>query len=516
MSKYNITEILKTILHDGLHRYKTKNSSAPLFLRVETEKIEKQTGYKKGVVFVTRKKEDLAKAKGFVVSSIEALQENEGKLSHWTPNIYRFGTYTDEKRKNVKGHEEQNLKQINCFGVDIDLKGKKHLVTREDVLSICLDKEFLPTVLVDTPSGYQSFFVLEQPLYISNRHDFRGLKIAKRIAENLTNFLAEDLQGVDTNCNPFGFFRIPSAENVLYFSKHTTYTIAELMAWSERYDYDRNRSLFAVVKSSKNSERQIDQDWFKTIIANRDITKGYELGRNNTVLTLSLACYQSNLSQSECYDMMDQFNTYLGTPLKDSEIRKTVKSAYSGKYQAAAPCYINKLMQIWGDGSEYKASYQHVFKHVKKERTERVRSHYDEWEQDMINYIEAELDYSEPFIWCTQKELCEAIGIPSSTLNILIKQSTKLIKVVSGKGRNAKTGWSTVAIFTKHLLFELQETKLAYKKYIQHVLNDVVAECITSPARTLLEIKINQLADKLGIAEDKTHTSALRTLRNTS
>lgn len=106
MNEYNITEILKTILHDGLHHYKTKNSSAPLFLRVETEKFEKQLSYKKGVVFVTRKKEDLTKAKGFVVSSIEALQENEGKLSHWTPNIYRFGTYTDEKRKNVKGRQQ--------------------------------------------------------------------------------------------------------------------------------------------------------------------------------------------------------------------------------------------------------------------------------------------------------------------------------------------------------------------------------------------------------------------------
>lgn len=392
--------------------------------------------------------------------------------------------------------------------IDIDLKGHKDSVTREDILLTCVDYlGFMPFLILVTPNGYHVYFLLDKPLFITNKNDFKGLKVAKRIANNLTRALGDELEGVDLECNPFGFFRVPTNENIIHMSENT-YSLAQFMSWSQAYE-DDNKCTLSLVKS-QNTGKQIDEEWFKVIINNRDITKGYELGRNNTVLTLSLACYQSNLSQSECYDMMDQFNTYLDTPLKDSEIRKTVKSAYSGKYQAAAPCYINKLMQIWGDGSEYKASYQRVFKHVKRERTERVRSHYDEWEQNVIDYIEAELDYSEPFIWRTQKELCEAIGIPSSTLNVLIKQSTKLIKVVSGKGRNAKTGWSTVAIFLKHLLFELQETKLAYKKYIQHVLNDVVAECIASSARTLLETKINQLADKLGITEDKTHTSALR------
>ena len=345
-------------------------------------------------------------------------------------------------------------------------------------------------------------FVLDKPLFISNNNDFRGLKIAKRIAENLTSLLAEELQGVDTNCNPFGFFRIPTTDNVLYFSKETTYSLSQLMSWSMRYDSDRNRTLFTVVQSNKNSDRQVDQEWFQVIINNRDITKGHELGRNNTVLTLSLACYQSELKQDECYDMMDQFNSNLGWPLSNREILRTVKSAYSGKYQAAAPCYINKLMQIWGDGSEYKASYQRVFKHVKKDRTERVRSHYKEWEQDIIDYIEAEIDYAEPFVWRTQKEICEAIGISNSTLNVLIKQSDKLIKTVVGKGRNARTGWSTVALFTKYVLFELQETKVAYKVYIQSILTKLVTDCIASPARNLLIMKMNSLLEKLRLHND--------------
>ena len=105
----------------------------------------------------------------------------------------------------------------------------------------------------------------------------------------------------------------------------------------------------------------------------------------------------------------------------------------------------------------------------------------------------AEFNISEPFIWRTQKEICEAIGIPSSTLNKLIKQSTKLLKTVSGKGRNAKTGWTTVSLLMKHVLFSMQQAKMAYTQYIQHIHNDIVQACVASPAR----IHLAQLVDKL-------------------
>lgn len=508
MSNYNVTEIIETILHSGLKRYKVKNSSAPLPVRVATEKAEKQSGYKKGVVFVARTKEDLKKAKGFIVSSVEALEENQDKLTHWTPNIYRFGTYADEKRKNVKGHEEQNLKQINCFVVDIDLKGKKHLVTREDVLSICLDKGFLPSLLLNTPNGYQVSYILDNPLFITNKNDFRGLKVAKRIAENLTTFLAEDLQGVDVSCNPFGFFRMPNSENVLYFSKDTTYSLEQLIAWSDGYDFDNGRTLFTIITSNEKSVKQVNEEWFKTIINNRDITKGHELGRNNTVLTLSLACFQSQMPQVDCYSMMKEFNAKLNSPLSANEIKRTVKSAYSGKYQGASPIYINKLMQIWGDGSEYKPTAYRVFKHVKKERVDRQRSHYSEWEQDIINYITSEIEYSQTFIWATQKELCEAVGIAPSSLNILIKESKQILKTVVGKGRGAKTGWTTVALYMKHILFTLEEVKGAYKQYIQSILNDFLA-ITQSPACELLKAKFDSLLNKLGLTEHKTYRQAL-------
>ena len=45
--------------------------------------------------------------RGMVITSEEAILENEKKLTHWTPNTYRFGTYADDYRTVVKGHSEK-------------------------------------------------------------------------------------------------------------------------------------------------------------------------------------------------------------------------------------------------------------------------------------------------------------------------------------------------------------------------------------------------------------------------
>ncbi|MEM5595081.1 hypothetical protein AAHH67_31470 [Niallia circulans] len=56
------------------------------------------------------------------MTSYETLQEKHQQLSHWTPNTYRGGTYYDFKNRVIKGHNRENLKQINVIGFDIDTK----------------------------------------------------------------------------------------------------------------------------------------------------------------------------------------------------------------------------------------------------------------------------------------------------------------------------------------------------------------------------------------------------------
>ncbi len=52
---------------------------------------------------------------------------------------------------------------------------------------------------------------------------------------------------------------------------------------------------------------------------------------------------------------------------------------------------------------------------------------------------------NKPVLYFTQKELCEAINIPRSTLNTVLKKSNKIYKTVEGKGKTAKTGFQQLA-----------------------------------------------------------------------
>ena len=83
------------------------------------------------------------------------------------------------------------------------------------------------------------------------------------------------------------------------------------------------------------------------------------------------------------------------------------------------------------------------------------------------------------FLWRSQKELCEAIGIPQSTLNALLKQSTRLLKTTNGKGRYAKTGWTTITLFIQYVLqlaLKLSQSKTLYRIGLQEVVDEWIGE----------------------------------------
>ena len=99
-------DIYSLILNQGVRTYKFKNSKNELVA------AEEET---KGSIFGYRSKEDMISARGFVMTSVEAVEENANQLTHWTPNVYRFGAYADKSRKITRGHSEGNLRQINTL-----------------------------------------------------------------------------------------------------------------------------------------------------------------------------------------------------------------------------------------------------------------------------------------------------------------------------------------------------------------------------------------------------------------
>lgn len=469
----NLAQVYDVILHEGLTTYKTKYSNAPLPKRIEAAKIDARS--KKGAVFVVRSKADFhtTGVKGYIVTSKETLLEDAPGLTHFTPNVYRQYGYADDARRMIRGFEERNLLQINTFVVDIDTK--KHTV--QEIVLTCMDHSIgLPTLIVASDRGYQVYFTLKQPLFISNKNDFRGLAVAKRIADNLKRSLKD--VDADLFCNDFGFFRLPKAANIVFAQVTNTYSMAEFINWSTRSDDNIERPLFVVpTKLSKASV--LDSEWFQALVHAVDVKgqKG-QIGRNNTLFTLALVCFSEGWDKSRTLDFIDEYNYRLRYPLTGATIHSILNSAYSGKYKGASKEYIEALLALHvSNGQSIPVNTgRHVWYKFKKDREDRTRSHYDEWEQDIIAYITAENNPSEPFIWRTQKEICEAIGIPQSTLNQVLKSSTKLLKTVTGKGRNAKTGRTTVHLFIQHAMQLLQASKANYRRQLLQMIQEWTEE----------------------------------------
>lgn len=444
-----LTTIIETIMHEGLLTYHPKSSDAPLDLQYRAKQLDKL--HKKGAVFAVRDKSHFESGvKGYIITSNETLINQANQISHFTPNVYRRYYYADDKRQTIKGFEEKNLLQINTFVIDIDTQ--RHSVN--DILLACINDSIgEPTLILKTDRGYQVYFVLAAPIFISNNRKFISLNVAKRIADNLKRSLAT--VDADIYCNDFGFFRMPNHQNVVWFNEHATYHPAKLIDWSQRIDDDKGRQLY-VVPTKKQQTSLLTSEWFLQLIQTTDVKgeKG-QIGRNNYLFTLALVCYQDGRDQSYAFDLLDQFNSRLRTPLPVKDLDTIVESAYSGRYHGPKKEYVEQLIELYApQHTDIKVSFGQTtwYKH-KKAREDRERSHLDEWEEDISNWITAEKHVSEPFIWRTQKELCNEIGISNSSLNKLLKQSKKLLKTTTGKGRNAKTGWTTVNLFISYIIW---------------------------------------------------------------
>ena len=469
----NLVELFDVLLPKGLLTYKKIGSKASLPNQVAAKKLDKQC--RQGVLFAVRDKAHFAngQVKGYILTSKESLLEDASALSHFTPNLYRYGTYSDEARNYIKGFSEDNLQQINTFVIDIDTK--RYPVN--ELLLACLDDSIgLPTFIIESDRGYQLYFVLSSPLFISNKENFRGLKVAKRISDNLKRSL-KSIEA-DQYCNDFGFFRVPTRDNLVYVNLDNTYTMHELIQWSMRQDDDIDRPLF-VMPTPKKDVNITRMDWFDALVHTTNI-KGEKgvIGRNNTLFTLALIGFSEGWDIQRTANFLDEFNTRLQQPLKVQDLNAIVNSAYSGKYNGPSKEYVEALLELHVlNGDQFNVTFgKTAWYKFKKDREDRKRSHYAEWEQDIIDYITAQKSISEPFIWRTQKELCEAIGIPQSTLNEVLKRSTKLLKTATGAGRAKKTGWSTVALFIQYAIELTQTKKATYRTQLIQVVQEWTSE----------------------------------------
>jgi protein repR len=459
----NIKTIYPLILKDGLRSYKFRNS--------HLKPVSSAEEGKRGAIFAYRSKAHMIKARGLVLTSMEAIEENQDGFTHWTPNVYRFGSYSDSRRQITRGHAEENLRQINTFVIDFDLSSDD-VMTSGDILTAALDLGFMPTLILKSDKGYQAYFVLSEPAYVTAHSQFKVVKVAKAISQNLRSYFGQTLP-VDMTCNHFGICRIPRTDNIEFFDEEYTYSFQEWLNWSMKQSdlpFPSKKPNLTVISGTEGA-KQTDEPWYKMLMNESNIKGTKDLmGRNSVLFTLALANFSSGVSQGDCEVVLNEFSLRLDEPVTTSELLKIIASAYSGKYEAASRDYIMLLCRAWVN-KDLKAAdlftKQRWYK-FKKKRADRKNSHLYEWKADVMAYLEDFYQSEDPFIQTTKKALREALSIPERSLDRVLKalkaDQKIFFTIKSGRGGGIRIA-SVKAIFLS-LLQVKKERQEAYVGYI--------------------------------------------------
>lgn len=456
-----LSEIYSAILKNGLRTYKYRNSTMKPAGHIDSSRS--------GAIFAYRSKQLMNAGRGIVITSEEAVLENEQKLTHWTPNTYRYGTYTDSNRMIVKGHSEKNLSQINTFVVDIDSK-ENH---EGEIILACLDQVgYMPTLVLESEHGYQVYFVLKTPGYVTKKSNFKVIDVAKKISKTIRLQLAKQLPGIDLGCNHFGIARFPQKKNIVFQELNYQYSFSDWIQWSMKIDsdqktkeeYDQKIILFP----EKKQIRQVDEPWFDMLLHKATIIGGEgRLGRNNVIFTLSLAYYSSGYALETCEYNMIEFNERLHEPLASAELSKIVRSAYSGNYEAASREFIVELCQEWV-APELKSKDLFIQRKgwwkFKKPREQRKYSHKKEWKEDLVAYLSEKSYISKPYLTLSKKELASELGMPKRTLDKVLeelKEENKVFYQVT-RGRNGGMVIASVKALFGTIIQVRKEMQQAY------------------------------------------------------
>lgn len=458
------------ILKDGLRKYKYINSSV---------KPSGFTEQQKGAIALFRTKENLKDSRGFIVSSFEAVMANaSGVPSHWTANIFRYLTYKDTNRTIVEGHRENNLRQINQIFIDIDTKDTdiNYLVLVFNDLGV------MPTYILETPRGYQVFWVLSTPAYVNKT--LKVISVLKMIRNNFVKYAQKHDYVVDESANSFGISRFPTKENVI-FNTRLEYSMKHLIAISQRLSAEFNTlSLYSLKVSLAQKSRQNTSAWYELLYTQgaKIIGQKGSYGRDNAIFTMALANYSSGSPYEVALDKMLEWNYRLDNPLPDRVVELKVKSAYSGNYKGAQEDYARALIETHittktealFDSSN---SGKGIWSKFKKVRSERKYSHLEEWKEDLASYIRSKTTVDNPFVTLTSSEITEAIGIPARSLARIRKeyQSGADTTVLAKAQRKLGTTYALVNYVLVFLLNAKKKAQESYRLSLSELLQNYVA-----------------------------------------
>lgn len=400
------------------HIFQDQLTAAP---KSKKEKQKSGYGSHAGWTFIA-KKANGRPVEQKAVRTYQTLFSATKEYTYFTPNTF----YHNKKR------DQNSLRWINAFSVDLDVKGQsiKHIALHDlifHIVSVGLPK---PSLVVKTPSGgCHVHWYLEDPRRAYKKSLIEHYK-------RITRVIIEELEcfGADFKADsPERYYRVPTEDNIIYQSG------------------DRSAfKTFADWYSSQVEKRQEKKGKFDACLrpgqsllqhaAVKKLLQGVEEGqRDHTCYTLALAFKASGYDEKETEERLHAWNERNNPPMRQIDIKRKVKSAFKkGSPAGASSEWISRLSGI-------RFTYQ-VWEEAKP-RHERVYSHLSEWEEDILAYIRQRKNGQ---VMGSQRDICEDITssanrktkISYATFKRAIAsliESGKLHKAVSGKGRGAVT-----------------------------------------------------------------------------
>lgn len=473
----NMNKIYDFILHGSIEKYKYKNSKAT-DLEKANFKATKARNWRSARIAVSPTKELLQNGYGVIFSSEEALVQYGHKFSHWTPNPYNFLSIKkeeDTKDKKVSNlypivdRTKDNVKQINTFVLDIDKDIEYNDLVQSLASAHINEGVEMPNLYVKTPRGWHLYFVLDIPFYAKGIEK-KALKVAEKVHKSLAYAISKYLP-IDNQCISTGYFRLPTKDNVKLFTNQYC-SKDDMVRWSKEYSekHDLNQNIF--YKSIINGQ-EFTPEWVDYLVKEADVTTlGYGVGRNNTMFSIALYYYSKDVDIEEAESNIYAFNQRLAIPLSQKEVERVIKSAYSGRYAGAMREHVENILEAFSDGqitySNSGVSIQGFWKH-KKERKDRVRSHFNERKDDLESYLKEHTNTQKVFVKGSMTAIANKLGMARSSLYAIFEKHINkgtIIKYTIKNGRYSETFIALKSVYIESLFEMVKSLRSKKESYI--------------------------------------------------
>ncbi|WP_413225671.1 primase C-terminal domain-containing protein [Staphylococcus aureus] len=441
----NINKVYDFILHGSLEKYKFKNSKATDLERTNFKDTQPKN-WKSARIAVTPNKDTLIDGLGLIIASEEALVQYGHKFSHWTPNPYNYlskekANIADVNTYKVLNRTKDNVKQINTFVLDVDEDIEYNELVQSLASAHINEGAEMPNLYVKTPRGWHLYFVLDTPFYAKGIEK-KAIKVAEKVHSSLAHAISKYLP-VDNQCVSTGYFRLPTKENVQLFTNQYC-SKSYMVRWSKEYSEKNNLNQNVLYKSIANGQ-ELTPEWVDYLLKEADVTSiGYGVGRNNTMFSVALYYYSKNVDLKEAASNIYAFNQRLAKPLSYKEVERVIKSAYSGRYGGAMREHVENLLEAFSDDriaySNSGVSINGFWKH-KKERKDRVRSHFDERKDDLERYLNEHTNKQKVFVKGSMSAIAKKLGMARSSLYAIFEKHINkgtIIKYTIKNGRIQK------------------------------------------------------------------------------